>query len=64
MPKKRKNAKSGINVLSGFLYDVNKMLRNVNALHKGTLFDRIVRLYSGKMASKALGSDFMKNLFR
>lgn len=58
--KPRKNAKSSLNKLSGFLLATNKVVRDVNALHKGTVGDRIVRRTTGKLASKGLGADFLK----
>ena len=62
-PKKpRKNAKSTVNKVSGFLLGANKILRDYNALQKGgtAIADRIVRRATGKVASKGLGSDIFK----
>ena len=58
--KPRKNAKSSLNKLSGFLLATNKIVRDVNAVKKGKIGDRIVRRTTGKMASKGLGADFLK----
>ena len=58
--KSRKNAKSTINKMSGFLLGANKVLRDVNAVHKGTIADRIVRRMTGKVASQGLDADFLK----
>lgn len=58
--KKRKNAKSTINQMSGFLLGANKVLRDINAINKGTVGDRLVRRATGKVASKGLGADFLK----
>ena len=58
--KRRKNAKSSINQMSGFLLGANKILRDINAVHKGTIGDRLVRRATGKMASKGLGADLFK----
>lgn len=52
---KRKNAKSTINKLSSFLLGTNKVLRDANALQKGTIVDRVVRRVGGKIAGKGLG---------
>lgn len=57
---KRKNAKSTINKMSGFLLATNKILRDINAVNKGTIGDRVLRRYTGKVASKGLGSDILK----
>lgn len=59
MAKKRKG-KSKINQMSGFLLAANKILRDVNAVQKGTVVDRVVRRQTGKIASKGLGSDLFK----
>jgi uncharacterized protein Yka (UPF0111/DUF47 family) len=61
--KQRKNAKSGINKLSDVLYSANKLLRDVNALEKGKVIDRIERRVLGKLASKGLSSNLLK-IFR
>ena len=58
--KKRKNAKSTINKMSGVLLGLNKILRDLNALNKGTIWDRLIRRVAGKYASMGLGSEFMK----
>jgi hypothetical protein len=58
--KPRKNAKSSLNKLSGFLLATNKIVRDINAVKKGTIADRVVRRTTGKVASKGLGSDFLK----
>lgn len=60
--KKRKNAKSTINKISGFLLGTNKLLRDINAVNKGTdaIVDRVVRRAAGKYASRGLGSDIFK----
>lgn len=51
----RKNAKSTINKLSSLLLGTNKMLRDVNALQKGTIADRVIRRVGGKVAGLGLG---------
>jgi hypothetical protein len=58
--KRRKNAKSSLNKLSGFLLATNKVVRDINAVKKGKIGDRIVRRTTGKAASKGLGSDIFK----
>lgn len=58
--KRRKNAKSTINKMSGFLLGANKVLRDINAVNKGTVGDRLVRRATGKVASKGLGADILK----
>ena len=57
---KRKNAKSGINKMRTFLLTTNKLLGDVNAVHKGTIGNRVVRRLAGKEASKGLGSNIFK----
>lgn len=57
---KRKNAKSSISKISDVLYSVNKTLRDVNAIEKGKVVDRLERRVLGKAASRGLGSDFLK----
>jgi len=58
--RKRKNAKSSLNKVSGFLLGANKVVRDINAVQKGTIGDRIVRRATGKLASQGLGSDILK----
>ena len=58
--KKRKNAKSEINQWSEMLLGANKILRDINAVKKGTIAGRIERRLLGKAASKGLGSDLLK----
>lgn len=58
--KRRKNAKSSINKMSDFLYSANKTLRDINAVEKGKIVDRVERRVLGKIASQGLSSDFMK----
>ena len=60
--KPRKNAKSSLNKVSGFLLAANKVVRDINAVQKGpkAIGDRIVRRTTGKAASKGLGADFLK----
>lgn len=54
--KKRKNAKSELNKISDFLLSTNKIVRDVNAINKGKIVDRLVRRATGKQASKGLGA--------
>lgn len=58
--KRRKNAKTGVVKLSDFLYDTNKILRDINALQKGKIVDRVERRVLGKAAAKGLGSELLK----
>lgn len=57
---KRKNAKSDIVKASDFLYGLNKILRDINAVEKGKIGSRIERRVLGKVAAKGLGSDLLK----
>jgi hypothetical protein len=57
---KRKNAKSTANQISSFLLGVNKVVRDLNALDKGTVGARIERRLTGKAAGQALGANFLK----
>lgn len=54
--------KSTANELSSFLLGTNKIVRDINAVQKGTLFDRITRRVAGKFSSHGIGkiSDFFK----
>jgi hypothetical protein len=56
----RKNAKSGANKVSAFLLGTNKIVRDINALNTGNVAGRLERRITGKLASKGLGSDFLK----
>lgn len=58
--RRRKNAKSELNKLSEFLLTANKVVRDVNAIKKGTISGRIERRILGKLASRGLGSEFLK----
>jgi len=57
---KRKNAKSTANQISSLLLGANKIVRDLNALDKGTVASRIERRLTGKVAGGALGSNFLK----
>jgi hypothetical protein len=50
------------NAISGFLLGANKAVRDINALNKGSIVDRVVRRGAGKAAGRGLGSlsDFFK----
>lgn len=61
---KRKNARSTISKLSDFTYDLNKTLRDVNALQKGKVGARIERRILGNLAAQGLGSKFLKLFFK
>lgn len=54
----RANAKSTINKLSGFLLGTNKVLRDINAVQKGTIMDRVGRRVAGSATSQGLGGIF------
>lgn len=60
MAKRRK--KSTANEISSFLLATNKLVRDVNAVSKGTIFDRVLRRVAGKQAGKGIGgiSDWFK----
>lgn len=51
----RSNAKSFINKMRDLLLGANKVLGDINAVHKGTITDRIIRRVGGKAAGKGLG---------
>lgn len=62
-PSFKRGARKGpsiANKISGFLLGANKAVRDINALNKGTIVDRVVRRATGKVASKGLGSDIFK----
>lgn len=60
MAKRRK--KSTANEISEFLLSTNKMVRDINALNKGAIFDRILRRVAGKKAGS--GIDFLSDFFK
>jgi len=60
--RKRKNAKSAANKLSSLLLGANKIVRDVNAVNKGNIADRLIRRAGGKGAGKALGG--LSGLFK
>lgn len=50
-----RKGKSWANKISGFLLDTNKFVRDINALQKGSIGDRVLRRVLGKGAGQGIG---------
>ena len=57
-PTERKNAKTEISKLSDFTYKLNKTLRDINAVQKGKIGERVLRRIMGNLSARGMGSVF------